>query len=74
MRLKGYLNGQEKGHSIALIGYEDWSGALDDGSHIVIILEPNGGKHKSITLGEDTGIFEYKLGGCNYYWIKSITF
>lgn len=45
------------GHSVGLIGYEDW-----DSQDILIILEPNGGIHKSVTL-KSNGNFNYYLSG-----------
>lgn len=46
-------------HSVALIGYEDWSN-----ESILILLEPNGGVRKSVTLNSN-GNFNYYLSGNN---------
>ncbi|MEE1279090.1 MAG: papain-like cysteine protease family protein [Acutalibacteraceae bacterium] len=64
-------DGNTLGHSIALIGYEDYSNTT--GKKIIFILEPNGGVRKSITLNS-SGNFTYALGGVNYSWSKTITF
>lgn len=47
------------GHSVGLIGYEDWGLFGDD---ILIILEPNGGVRKTVTL-KSNGNFDYYLSG-----------
>lgn len=56
------------GHSVALIGYEDWigvAGSLSD--KIIILLEPNDGRHKTVKLNS-SGNFSYSLGGGSYTW------
>ena len=63
--------GNSRGHSVALIGYEDYSNTT--GKKIIFILEPNGGVRKSITLNS-SGNFTYVLGGTNFSWSKTITF
>lgn len=52
---------------------EDWTGVPSEGSCIIIILEPNGGVHKSLTLNS-SGNFSYNLGGHAYSWSRTITF
>ena len=49
------------GHSVGLIGYEDW-GLFGD--NILIILDPNGGVRKTVTL-KSNGNFDYYLSGTN---------
>lgn len=49
------------GHSVGLIGYEDWDNTYVD-EEILILLEPNGGVHKSVTL-KSNGNFNYYLTG-----------
>lgn len=61
------------GHSVGLIGYEDWIGVPSAGDRIIIILEPNGGVRKSITLNS-SGNFSYSLAGDSYSWSRTITF
>lgn len=57
-----------KGHSVALIGYEDWVGSYGGSNdRILILLEPNGGIHKSVTLNS-SGNFYYSLGGGSDSW------
>ena len=57
-----------KGHSVGLIGYEDWVGSPDgNNGRILILLEPNGGVHKSVRLNS-YGNFTYKLGGGDNAW------
>lgn len=49
------------GHSVGLIGYEDWAGSYNY-EKVLILLEPNGGVHKSVTL-KSNGNFDYYLSG-----------
>ncbi|MDO5590596.1 MAG: papain-like cysteine protease family protein [Lachnospiraceae bacterium] len=56
-----------KGHSVGLIGYEDWVGAINSNDRILILLEPNGGVIKSVSL-KSSGNFTYKLGGGANAW------
>ena len=57
-----------KGHSVGLIGYEDWVGSVGgSNSRILILLEPNGGVHKSVELNS-SGNFTYRLGGGANAW------
>lgn len=72
IRLKAGIFGQ-LGHSVGLIGYEDWTGVPGEGSRIIILLEPNGGVHKSVNLNS-SGNFSYNLGGDSYSWSRTITF
>lgn len=56
------------GYSVGLIGYKDWVGSHSGSNErILILLEPNGGVHRSVTLNS-TGNFYYSLGG-NHAWI-----
>lgn len=56
------------GHSVALIGYEDWTGVAGSLSDkIIILLEPNDGRHKTVILNS-SGNFSYSLGGGSYTW------
>ncbi len=55
------------GHSLGLIGYEDWSDR-----NMLILLEPNGGVQKSVTL-KSNGNFDYYLTGANS-WLNTILF
>ena len=55
------------GHSVGLIGYEDWSGVGNRDDQILILLEPNGGVQKSVTL-TSSGNFTYSLGGGKNAW------
>lgn len=56
------------GHSVALIGYEDWTGVAGSLSDkIIILLEPNDGLHKTVKLNS-SGNFSYSLGGGSYSW------
>lgn len=72
LRISGVdADGDTVRHSIALIGYEDYSNTT--GKKIIFILEPNGGVRKSITLNS-SGNFTYSLGDVNYSWSKTITF
>ena len=51
------------GHSVGLIGYEEWVGSHGGGNErILILLEPNGGVHRSVTLNS-SGNFNYNFGG-----------
>ena len=59
-------------HSVGLIGYEDWTGVLGEGQKILILLEPNGGVHKSVTL-KSNGNFNYYLTGDDT-WLKTRRF
>lgn len=54
-------------HSVALIGYEAW-----EDRNMLILLEPNGGIHKSVTL-KSNGNFNYYLSG-NDSWKFTRTF
>lgn len=73
-RVKSEINSHKpmhlglKGHSVGLIGYEDWSGS-GGGSNdrILILLEPNGGVHRSVKLNS-SGNFTYSLGGGSNAW------
>ena len=56
-----------KGHSVGLIGYEDWVGAISSNDRILILLEPNGGVIKSVSLNS-SGNFTYSLGGGSNAW------
>lgn len=56
-----------KGHSVGLIGYEDWVGAASSNDRILILLEPNGGVLKSVSL-TSSGNFTYSLGGGTNAW------
>lgn len=57
-----------KGHSVGLIGYEDWVGSAGGcNDRILILLEPNGGVHKSVGLNS-SGNFTYSLGGGSNAW------
>lgn len=67
------LTGGSTGHSVGLIGYEDWVGVPGVNARIIIILEPNGGVRRSLTLNS-SGNFSYSLGGASYSWSKTITF
>lgn len=63
-----------KGHSVGLIGYEDWVGVpYENDSRILILLEPNGGVHKSVTLNS-SGNFSYNLGGGADAWLSTRIF
>lgn len=42
------LTSSAGGHSAGLIDYEDWTGVPGEGARILILLEPNGGVHKSV--------------------------
>jgi len=56
------------GHSVGLIGYEDWVGSAGgNNDRILILLEPNGGVHKSVALNS-SGNFTYSLGGGRNAW------
>lgn len=62
------------GHSVGLIGYEDWRNVAGSGNEkILILLEPNGGVRKSVTMNS-TGNFNYSLGGGNNAWIYTRKF
>lgn len=62
------------GHSVGLNGYEDWVGSHGGGNErILILLEPNGGVHRSVTLNS-SGNFNYNLGGGTFSWSKTIEF
>jgi len=62
------------GHSVGLIGYEDWSGSASGiTDRILILLEPNGGVHRSVTLNA-SGNFTYALGGGSNAWLKTREF
>lgn len=67
------LTSSAGGHSAGLIGYEDWTGVPGEGARILILLEPNGGVHKSVTLNS-SGNFNYSLGSHSLSWSKTITF
>lgn len=68
------LNGTYNGHSVGLIGYEDWVGSPGgNNERILILLEPNGGIHRSVTLNS-SGNFSYSLGGGYYSWSKTRKF
>ena len=58
-----------KGHSVALIGYEEWVAPVGGGCNdkILILLEPNGGVRKSVKLNS-SGNFTYSLGGGANAW------
>lgn len=63
-----------KGHSVGLIGYEDWVGVPgENNSRILILLEPNGGVHKSVNLNS-SGNFSYSLGGGANAWLSTRMF
>ncbi len=51
-------------HSVGLIGYEYWNSS----NKILILLEPNGGRHSSVSLNAN-GNFSYELGGKSRSWI-----
>lgn len=56
------------GHSVGLIGYEDWTGVPgENNAHILVLLEPNGGVRKSVTLNS-SGNFYYALSGSSNAW------
>lgn len=62
------------GHSVGLIGYQDWTGVTGgNNEQILILLEPNGGVHKSVALNS-SGNFKYDLGGGEDAWIHTIEF
>lgn len=68
LRLSGNV-----GHSVGLIGYEDWVGSSSGSSdRILILLEPNGGVHRSVSLNS-SGNFIYELGG-KLSWANTIKF
>lgn len=73
----GYIddNGHHHGHSVGLIGYEDWSGSYGGyNDRILIILEPNGGIHRSVTLNYNDN-FSYNLGSKDVFsWERTIEF
>lgn len=54
------------GHMVSLIGYEDW-----EDRDIVILLEPNDGLRKTVTLTSSGG-FNYILGANTYTWARTI--
>lgn len=56
-------------HSVGLIGYEDW-GLFGD--KILIILEPNGGVRKTVTLKSNNN-FDYYLSGTDA-WLSTREF
>ncbi len=57
-----------KGHSVGLIGYEDWVGSVGgSNSRILILIEPNGCVHRSVELNS-SGNFTYRLGGGANAW------
>lgn len=57
-----------KGHSVGLVGYEDWVGSGGgNNDRILILLEPNGGVHRSVYLNS-SGNFTYDLGGGSNAW------
>ncbi len=59
------------GHSVGLIGYEDWYGVPgENDNRFLILLEPNGGVRKSVLLNS-SGNFTYSLGGGNNAWKKT---
>ena len=59
------------GHSVGLIGYEDWYGAPgENDNRFLILLEPNGGVRKSVLLNS-SGNFTYLLGGGDNAWKKT---
>lgn len=79
-RVQGNINSGDPmhirldGHSVGLIGYEDWVGSVGgNNERILILLEPNGGVHKSVTLNS-SGNFYYALGGGSNAWRKTIEF
>ena len=57
------------GHSVGLIGYEDWG---TSGDSILVLLEPNGGVRKTVTL-KSNGNFNYYLSGTDS-WIYTREF
>lgn len=61
-----------KGHSVGLIGYRKW---IDEygGSRVLVLLEPNGGVRKSVTLKSNNN-FNYQLGGGTNAWIYTREF
>lgn len=61
-----------KRHSVALIGYEHWIENYG-GDRILILLEPNGGVKKSVTLNSK-GNFNYDLGGGSSAWVYTREF
>lgn len=66
------LANSKVGHSVGLIGYEDWTGVKgSSNSKILILLEPNGGVHKSVTLNS-SGNFNYSLLGRNVWELTRI--
>lgn len=63
-----------RGHSVGLIGYEDWTGSYGRyNDKILILLEPNGGVHRSVTLNS-SGNFTYSLGGGSNAWVYTRRF
>lgn len=54
------------GHSVALIGYEEWSSEYG-GDKILVLLEPNSASQVSVTLNSK-GNFSYMLGGGADAW------
>lgn len=57
------------GHSVGLIGYEDWVGSHGGSNdRILILMEPNGAVHASVRLNS-SGNFTYRLGGGENAWI-----
>ena len=59
-------------HSIALIGYQEWDQNFGN-SKILVLLEPNGGIRKSVTLNSN-GNFSYTLGGDRLSWQFTLEF
>ncbi|MFM1552197.1 papain-like cysteine protease family protein [Helcococcus ovis] len=60
-----------KGHSVGLIGYQRWIPNYG-GDRVLILLEPNGGVKKSVTLKNNN--FYYSLGGGSNAWVYTIEF
>ena len=60
-----------KEHSVGLIGYQRWIPNYG-GDRVLILLEPNGGVKKSVTLKNNN--FCYSLGGGENAWLHTIEF
>ncbi|MGP1543867.1 MAG: C39 family peptidase [Candidatus Fimenecus sp.] len=68
------ISSQNSRHSIGCIGYEDWVSAPNGfNAKILILLEPNSGIHKTVSLNS-TDNFSYQLGGEAFSWIYTIRF
>lgn len=66
--------GKDHGHSLGLIGYEVWDDPYYyEYDRVLILLEPNTGRERSVTLNSD-GNFRYRLSGGMYEWVYTREF